>query len=278
MTYFVFKEELKYQLKSPLIYFSGIILGVLAFFHFSNSSTSWNGLIQMGSVYRNSEFLITNMLLSFSLLGILLIFLPVGSSISKDFKNDVYHFIFTTGLKKSSYLTGRLLAAFVAVVLVFILGLLGIYMGSFFSAGHLLGVYKIQAYALPFLVYLIPNLVFLTALFFTIGTLKQDVFWLYGSALILLIAVIVFQGFSSALIRDPEQHRLMINVLAFLDFSGYSVFKDITSNWNLSQKSMQAIPLTNIMIFNRLIWLLVSFILLWTTYRRFRMEMPQDNF
>ncbi len=278
MRQYIFLEELKYNLKNPLIYIFAVFFALTGYFHFSNSSSSWNGIIHIGSVYRNSAYLIANMLLSMSVLGIFAIFLPMGNSILKDFRYKTYPFLFTSHLNKTEYINGRFYGSFTAVLIIFIFGLLGIYIGSLTINSRLLGEYHTMHYITPFVAYVIPNVFVLATVFFALGTLKKNSVWLYVTAIGLLIYLFILQGFVTDLIRNKETDKeLFLYFLAFIDPLGGNVFRLETQEWTMAQKNSQALPITLFIVVHRAFWLLFGFLILRLTKHRFQMEEPEKS-
>lgn len=278
MKLFVLKEEIIHNLKSPLIYIFALLFFLLSYFHFSNSGVSWNGIIHMGPIHRNSPYLITNMLLSLCAIGVFAVFIPCGNSIIKDFKHKTYPFLFTTKLKKDEYIIGRFLGVFISVLIIFIAGILGVYVGSLFAQNYLLGEYKMSSYILPMLLYVVPNVFILSTIFFSLGTLKKSSILNYTAAIVLLIYLFLLQGFTSDLIRNNEiNNTIILHVLTFLDPLGSNVFKMETMNWSVLEKNINEIPITALAITHRLTWILTALLLLRYTYLRFKMEEPIDQ-
>jgi ABC-2 type transport system permease protein len=278
MLLFVLREEITHNLKSPLIYIFALLFFLISYFHFSNSGVGWNGIIHMGPIYRNSPYLITNMLLSLCAIGVFAVFIPCGNSITKDFKYKTYPFLFTTKLKKNEYIGGRFTGSFISVLLIFVAGLLGVYIGSLFTQNHLLGEYRITSYFLPMIFYVVPNVFILSAFFFSLGTLKKSSILLYTMAIVLIIYLFLLQGFTSDMIRNNEiNDKIILYVLTFLDPLGSNIFKMDTMNWSLAEKNNNMIPITAFAIFHRVFWIFTAILLLRFTYLRFKMQEPLDQ-
>jgi len=269
----VFLKELKYNLRNPLVYTFTLLFLLIGFFHFSNTNPSWNGLIHMGKVNRNSPYLVSNMLSTLSVISIFSIAFISGMSVLKDYKYNTQFFFFTTPLRKSDYLSGRYAGSFLSILLIFIGGIIGIITGSYFAGNGINGVYKVSTYLIPSLVFIIPNIIFISALFFAIGTLKQSTIYLYAISIVFVIYLFALQGFTADLLRNGLlENKLLLHFLSFIDPLGGNAFKMETVNWSLSLKNNQMIPLSFLFLLQRFLWTVIGILLLIVTNIKFKMD------
>ena len=78
---------------------------------------------------------------------------------------------------------------------------------------------------------------------------------------------------ASALSAEIDNKR----VAALLDPSGGFAFEQLTEYWSVAEKNGRLLPLTGLLLANRLLWLLVAAAMLGYTFVRFRMVEPLER-
>src|SRR3569833_840484 len=123
----IFRFELKQQLRSPLFWMIALAFGALAFAASGSDSIQIGGGV--GNVHRNAPYVVTQMLVFFTLLGMFLITAFVAGGALRDYDNGTADLFFSTPIPRGAYLGGRFAAGYLAAVLVMVCVALGLMTG-----------------------------------------------------------------------------------------------------------------------------------------------------
>lgn len=164
MTLDFFRFELREQLRSPLLWLFAGLFALLAFGAASSDAVQIGG--GSGNVHSNAPTVVASMLGIFTLLGMLVSTLFVSNALLRDFELGTAELIFASPIKRRHYLAGRIGAALVSGLLVYVLIAVGILVAQFMPwvDAERLGPTNWAGYAWTFAVVVIPNLLFTTAL------------------------------------------------------------------------------------------------------------------
>lgn len=123
----IFNFEVRYWLKQPMIYIFLFINALLIFGATSSDSVQVGGAV--GNVNKNAPFVVENFYAVMSIISLLMVTAFLNVAAARDFNFNTHQIIFSTPLKKSSFLFGR----FCGAAFVSILPFLGV------SAGNIIG-------------------------------------------------------------------------------------------------------------------------------------------
>src|SRR6185295_17209946 len=112
MSWEILKFELRYHLRQPLFYILFIIFFFMTFGAVTSDAVQIGGAL--GNVNRNAPFVIMQFMLIMSTFAVLVCTAYVANAIHRDFELNTDSLFFSAPVKKSQFLTGRFLAAFVA--------------------------------------------------------------------------------------------------------------------------------------------------------------------
>ena len=266
----IFLFELKYRLRRPAtwIYFfllaimSGLMVAAAggAFGSGTNVSLGNDG----GRVYINSPHSITGLLSILSAFGLLITSAIMGNPVYRDFEHRTHALFYTTPITKMGYLGGRFWGSFAICVLVFSGLLLGAWLGAMFPTVEpdKVGPFHASYYFWPFLVMVVPNILFTGAIFFTLATLTRNVLSIYIGSVLLLMVYLV----AESLIGDLDNKMLA----SALDAFGMSAMSFTSRYWTPAEKNTLLLPLSEYVLLNRAVWLSLGLGLLALCYARFR--------
>lgn len=260
----VFLFEIRYRLNRPATYIYFALVLVLTLLAFG-----WTGGLQfggdIGKIKQNASVVIYNIATIFSIIPCLFIASAVmGVPILRDFEHKMESLIFTTNIDKASYLLGRFLGSFVILLLIstgFIWGgLLGSLIGSS-DASRFLPI-TIGQFAKPWLDIIVFNLFSFSCLFFALGALTRKMLFIYLQAIVLIAIYAVI----TTLAGDIENMRKA----ALLDpFANYTV-SAVTRYWTVAEKNTLTVPLSGLLLINRLIWTAAGLLLFAIAFATFR--------
>jgi ABC-2 type transport system permease protein len=246
----IFTFELRYQARQPLLWGVALLFALLTFAAVTSDAVRLGGGI--GNVHRNAPLVILTLLSVMTILGMFVITAFVASAAIRDFEHDTAALFFSKPISKFDYLAGRFAGSLVASLGVFVGAALGIVIGSWMPwlEAERLGPFSFTPYLYAFLVIVLPNVLFLGAVFFTLASLSRSVLFTY---LGVVFAFVVF-GISGLLLRDLDNQALG----SLLDPFGNASLNLITRYWTPIEKNTNLPALWNNFGLNRLIWMAVG--------------------
>jgi hypothetical protein len=265
----VLRFELHYRFRRPATYVYFAICFLVSFIAATTDVIQLGG--GTGKVLKNAPYILNNFITIFSA-----VLMVIGSAIMsvpvyRDLEHQVHTFYYTYSLPKSAYLAGRFLGSFIVLLFIF-LGLhLGFGLGSLMPwlAKSDLGPFSLRAYLQPTLLFLLPNLLFLAIVFFSMVALSRNMLAAYLGNVILLVTYLIALG----LLEDLDNRKLA----ALLDPFGIVASEFVTRYWTITEKNSFLIPFDPVILMNRLIWLSFSTVLLIITFIRFDFKLLTNN-
>jgi len=219
-----------------------------------------------GKIWLNSPYALNVIVMYVTFLGIVVTGAIAGQATYQDTDSRSTELFFTAPITKFDYLAGRFLGALAVQVLIFSSVGFGAYVGMRLPwlDPTRLGPTNGLAYVQPYLILVLPNLILTTAIFFGLAALSKKMLPVYAGSVILLIGYFAAAQLST---------NLAVNTLTSLaDPFGANAVDRVTQYWSPFQRNTQLIPLTGILLWNRLLWLGVGGIVLAFTYARFTLS------
>jgi len=199
--------------------------------------------------------------------GVTVIGSVAGRAVQQDFEYGTHHFFFTLPIAKRDYFFGRLIGAWMTLVLVFASIALGILIGSHWpgvDTARLVASPSAQSFLRPYLFLLLPNMLWLGAIFFVLAALTRQMAPVYIAGVVVLVGYL----FAINLLGDMENRTLA----AIVDPSGSTAVDVVARYWSVAQKNGEEIPLTGELLWNRALWLGVGALVLAFGFHAFRMQ------
>jgi ABC-type transport system involved in multi-copper enzyme maturation permease subunit len=259
-----FRFELREQLRSPLLWLMAGLFALMAFGAASSDAIQIGG--GTGNVYSNAPTVIASMLGIFTLLGMLVSTLFVSNALLRDFDLGTAELIFASPIKRRDYLAGRIGAALVSGLLVYVIIAAGMALGPFMPwvDPARMGPVSLYSYVWAFGVIVIPNLIFTTALLALLAATTRSILWVY----IGVIAYFVLYGVSAALLRDID--NTWIAVLS--EPLGLRALSRTIRYWSVAERNTGLPAVAGQLLANRALWLGVAAVLFAATFALFRTE------
>ena len=262
----IFKQELKYWFNKPAFYiYIGIFL-LLSFFlsaataGFFDSVTATTG----SSRIVNSPIGVSNI---FNALTIFIFFLfpsIVGVSIYRDFKSEMHTILYSYPFTKANYLFAKFFSS-IAVVSVIVFSIaLGMLIGFRVPGTNadIVGTFNVVSYLQTYFVFILPNVLLFGAIVFAVVAFTRNI----AAGFITVIILMFGQGVLESLLSDPE-HRTLA---AILDPFGSAATSYYTKYWTPSEQNELQIPIKEMIVYNRLLWLAISTIIFGFVYKFFK--------
>ena len=199
----------------------------------------------------------------YALNGIVITAAIAGQATFQDIDNKTTDFFYTAPITKVDYLGGRFLGAFAVQLVIFASVGLSTWVGTLtpWLDKTRVGPQMASAFLQPYVINVLPNLLFLTAIFFSVAALWRKMLPVYVASVLVLIGYFVVAQNSNSM-----QNSMYF---ALLDPLGGAAIDRITRYWTPFQRNTQLIPLGGILLANRLLWLGVGATFIIVAYAKF---------
>ena len=261
----IFKQELKYWFNRPAFYiYIGIFL-LLAFFLSAASAGFFDSVTATTGSSRivNSPTGVSGL---FNALTIFIFFLfpsIVGVSIYRDFKSEMHTILYSYPFTKANYLFAKFFSSIVVVSVIVFFIALGMIIGFRFPGTNsdIVGSFNAITYLQTYFVFILPNVLLFGAIVFAVVAFTRNI----AAGFITVIILMFGQGVLESLLSEPE-HRTLA---AILDPFGAAASNYYTKYWTPSEQNELQIPIKEMIIYNRLLWLVISTLIFGLVYKFF---------
>ena len=261
----IFTFELKRWLKNPAFYiYVAIFFGLslllmgssLGIFDSFKTTTSSNAMA-------NSPIALNGMLNGLSVFIYFLLPSIIGASVYRDFKYNMHTILFSYPFSKWDYLMSKFLSSLLVVIIITLFVGLGAFLASFLPGVNpdLLGPHRFIAYIQSYLIFIIPNLIFYGVIVFSMVTITRNI----SVGFITVILLLFVQSIISSFTQDADNRYLV----ALFEPFGLDALDYYTKYWTVYEKNDNLLPYTGVVLYNRLIWLGISSLILVVMYRYF---------
>ena len=265
----IFRFELNYHSRQPLVYVVSLVLFFLSFLATVSDNIGIGGTVS--NININSPFNVIVVLASISFLASLIAGVAYASSpILRDFDHNVAELFFTTRVTKFDYLMGRFCGATIFSFVVYFAAAFGVFLGELMPwlDPERMGPMRLDAYWFATWVIAIPNMLMISTLVFLVATLTRS---LMASYVVLVLVLIISTVISS--IVDPEDLQL----LSLLDPSGEVAINEITRYWTPFEMNELVISVEGNLLYNRLLGGVLSLVFIALAYRYFPFSLDFVN-
>ncbi|PWT91732.1 MAG: aminopeptidase, partial [Acidobacteria bacterium] len=185
-----FLFEIRYQARQLLFAVCVLIFFLLTFGAITSDEISIGGAI--GNVHRNAPYVIMQILLVMSVIGVFTTTAFVANSMYRDVEYNTQSLFFSTPITKGSYLFGRFLGASVVAFLVLIAVALAVVIGSWMPwiEADRLGPFQATPYLYSLFFLVLPNLLLAGGIFFALAALTRSMMYTYAG----VVAFFVLYG------------------------------------------------------------------------------------
>lgn len=256
----IMKHEIIYRLRQVSTYvyfliFLGISFGFMSLAGGAIKGVYVNMFRQGESVVVNSPttLSVTTMMLFY--FGIIVIASVFGNIAVREFENQSYSLLFSKPIKKSGYLLGKYLAGVFLSIFIFISIGIGMYLATLmpYMDANALGINHFSYYFQPYLLLVLPNVIFFGAVIFIICLHSRKILTAYITALVLFIGYMA----ASALTSDYANTK----VASLVDPYGMSAVMSCVKYWSSYEINNNLLPFSGLILQNRLIWLSISILI-----------------
>ncbi|WP_373048993.1 ABC transporter permease/M1 family aminopeptidase [Vulgatibacter sp.] len=253
--------EVRYQLRQPLFWSIFAIFFLLSF-----------GVIALeqikvgagGNVLKNSPFAIAQLHLVFTLFFMFVTTAFVANVALRDDETGFGPILRATPIAKAAYLYGRFAGAFAMAALCFLAIPFGVLLGTAMPwvDPQVVGPNSLAAYAYAYLFLALPGLFVTSAAFFLLATSTRSP----TATWIGVVAFFVVYLAANVLLDEPGYET----IVALAEPFGLSAFNETTRYWTAADRNTQLAGTAGLLLYNRLIWIGVSVVLLALAHPLFR--------
>lgn len=258
----IFNFELKRWFKNWtfyifLILFFGmsLLFAAVSFGVFDNITA-----VRNTNAYANSPMALNNFINGMNVLIYFLLPIIVGTSVYRDFRFNMHTILFSYPFSKLDYIGGKFLSSLFVVILITLSIVLGIEAAKLIPwVNHdLLLPFNGIAYLQIYLIYIIPNLFFFGVLIFAVVTISRNISVGFIAVIVLLLGQVLLENFT----RDTDNRY----IVALWEPFGSEAATYYTRYWTVSEQNENLLPFEGVIIYNRLIWLGISTLILGLLY------------
>lgn len=270
----IFKQELKYWFNKPAFYIYLIIFLLLAFFLSAASAGFFDSITATTGSSRivNSPIGVNGLLNGLTIFIFFLFPSIIGVSIQRDFKSEMHTILYSYPFTKANYLFAKFFSGIVVVTVIVLSIAIGMMIGFVFPGTNpdLVGPLQLTTYFQAYVVFILPNILFFGAIVFAIVTFSRNI----AAGFITVIVLLFFQGVLASALSKPEQRGL----LAILDPFGSASLDYYTKYWTPSEQNELQIPIKEMIVYNRLLWLAIASLVFGLVYRFFAFSQEALSF
>ena len=187
----------------------------------------------------------------------------VGASIHKDFKYNVHKVMYSFPFDKKSYFWGKYLSSITICLILTLAVFVGAFSGMIMSGVNeeMIGPHSFKPYLDIFLYYVLPGVILFGSIVFAVVTFSRSVV----AGFVVMIAIFIVQGVLDTALNNEDYET----AAALADPFGMTANINHTKYWTIDEKNNNAIPFTGLIIWNKIIWLAISFLILFWSYASF---------
>lgn len=261
----IFKQEVKYWFKKPAFYIYLVLFFLIALIFSSASAGVFDSFtVSTGSSSKvNSPYGIAG--LFNGLTEFIFFFLPsiVGVSTYRDYKSNMHSILYSYPFSKANYLFGKFLSSILATTVIVLAIGVGMVIGFRLPGTNpdLVLSFDFIAYLQAYLVYVIPNILLIGAIVFSVVTFTRNI----AAGFIVVVLLILIQALISSALSESDERYLA----AILDPFGSKATSFYTQYWTKAEQNELYLPIKGFVIYNRLLWLSISVAIFAWSYKKF---------
>lgn len=257
MLYEFFIFEIKYRSKRPETYFFFLLLFL---FSVVGVEFIFQG-IDLGLVKKNSPIVIAKVMSAITGLSMIIASMIMGIPVLRDFQYDITSLIYVNPISKRSYLLGRFLGSFVVLLFIFSSVFWGLMIGEFMPWNDPSEFLPFQFinYLQPFLWIVLPTLFFGASVFFVTGALSKNLMVVYTQGVVIFVLFMITKGITNETFQ------------ALLDPFSLTTLTKASKGWTVMDRNSLLIPMSGIMLLNKLFWIALGLCVLGIGYVRFQL-------
>ncbi len=261
MTWRLFIIELRHWLRQPMVYIFFFLFALICGAAVSIDEVQIGA--EMANVKFNAPYKVFIYYSTMAFLGLLLVATFVNASAIRDFTYNTSQIMFSTPLKKSSYLLSRFFGSAVVATLPMLGVSLGIIVGCWmwWLDPEDIGPIRWAAHAQAYFYLTLPNILFSSAIIFSVAVLARSTVASFVTAIVLMAGSVMAGTYMGEMDNQT--------IAGLLDPFGGTAFEIVTRYWTVDEKNTLLLPMHGIFLWNRLLWVGISLVVFGFGYWRF---------
>ena len=253
--------ELRYQLRNPVFWTVAILFFLLPFGSMTVPNIQIGG---GGNIHKNAPLGIAQVHLIMSIFFMFVTTAFVANVIVRDDESGFGSMVRSTRVTKRDYLFARFLGAFGAAAVAFLAVPIAIWLGSLMPwvDAETLGPNRIDDYVYAYAALALPNIFLTAAIFFAVATMTRSMMGSYVGVVVFLVAYFVILS----LLRSRPEFR---DWAGYVEPFGIAAIGNASRYWTAAEANAAMPALSGMLLWNRLIWFVVSLAALALSYTRF---------
>ena len=254
--------ELRYQLRSAAFWVTSLVFLLLAFGAAASEQLSIGG--KGGNVLVNAPFVIAQTTLIMSIFALFVAAAFVANAVVRDDETRFGGILHSTRMPVSDYLLGRFIGAWLTGMLV----LASVPLGNAIGAAmpwldpETVGPFRADWYFYAWLALCGPTLLIISAILYAVALFTRSLPMTYVGVMVLLVGYLV----TINLLSDPRFET----AVTLLDPFGLAALDILTKYWTVIERNTQMPALEGPLLWNRLIWIGASAVILGVALRFYR--------
>lgn len=261
----IYFHEIRYWLKKPAFYIYMTIFLMLSLF----LSASAAGIFDFLTVSTSSSKIVNSPMGVIGLFNGLTAFIfflfpsIIGVTIYRDYKSEMHTILYSYPFSKANYLFAKFFSGITIVTMITLVIGLGMLIGFRLPGTNqdIVGPVILEAYVQAYFVYIIPNILLFGAIVFAVVTFTRNI----AAGFITVVLLMLIQGIVANLLADPE-NRL---ISSLLDPFGEEAANYYTRYWTVAEQNEMMLPVKGVIVYNRLIWLGIAFVIFTLVFKYF---------
>ncbi|EDP70854.1 hypothetical protein FBALC1_08843 [Flavobacteriales bacterium ALC-1] len=266
--------EIKYQLKqrafllfSILFLLFGLQLGNL-------------GYKQANGIYNSSQS-ISEITAIFTLGSVFIIMFFTINGVLRDKLYNIQNIIFSTSVKKHQYFWSQFIGVFLMSSLAFSMFLVGFGITTLFPNldPELVNSFQLSHYLWSILIIVLPNIFICTSIIFSVSILSKNNVATYVSAILIYVLYFLCSIFlnSPVMAQSTPVSADSYALAALFDPFALSAMFEQTQFWTTFQKNTMSLSFSGHFMWNRILWISLSFVVLLVSYKLFSFRKSQQK-
>ncbi|MCU1230529.1 MAG: hypothetical protein JWO97_3413 [Acidobacteria bacterium] len=205
-----------------------------------------------------SPFLITESLALLSLFAAFAVAIFASNAVLRDSEFAMEEIVFTTPVGRVAYVASRFTGAYAAALTAMAFAVPGMMLATRMPwiDAERVGPISPLAYAQAFLLFAVPNILFITAILFFVAVMTRSAVATYVAAALLYFLYFAAAALTnSPLMAGSAPGATSGAWVALLDPFGLSGFFEQTRFWTIAEKNTRVVSLTGTLLLNRAAWL-----------------------
>jgi ABC-2 type transport system permease protein len=256
----IFRFEVNYHRRQFLFYILCAVFFLLTFLATTSDNVSIGPTFS--NVNINAPIAVISTLATLSILSLFGAVAFVANGVVRDYDLKTAELFLTTNVTKFEYLYGRFFGALIFSFGIYFAGLLGVAAGELAPwldqeriAEFNWGAYWFASWAI-----VLPNLFFMSCIFFCLATVTRSMMSTYVAAIAFLMMTFVMGSFT-----EPETVELVSKIEPF----GLTALGEQTRYWTVFEKNELIPAMEGNFLINRALWLAIGLFFLGLAYRLF---------